>query len=162
MSVQQSDVNLGQDPWELEEPRRRRWSPVELEFITRSGLLPFQQAELRSGRIIDASSGAPIRWDAEAYERMADLGLFGADDRVELLDGEILEMSPQKSYHATGVSLAADALASVFGSGTHVRVQLPLRPLPTDEPEPDVAVVAGNIRDYRGASVVRTAGPGSQ
>jgi len=69
MSVRQLDVNLDQDPWELEEPRRRPWSPVELEFITRSGLLPFQRAELRSGRIFDSGSGEPVRWDAEAYER---------------------------------------------------------------------------------------------
>jgi Uma2 family endonuclease len=148
MSIEQLDIRLRHNPWELEEPRRRRWSPVELEFITRAGLLATEDVELRSGRIVDARNGEPIRWSAETYERMGDLGLFGTEDRVELLDGEVLEMSPQRSFHATGVTLASIALSAVFGHGCHLRVQLPLRPSATEEPEPDLAVVPGEVRDY--------------
>jgi Uma2 family endonuclease len=79
---------------------------------------------------------------------MGELGLLGPEARVELIDGEVLEMSPQLSYHATGVSLASQVLAAAFGAAYHVRVQLPIRPLPHDEPEPDVSIVRGRIRDY--------------
>ncbi len=47
------------------------------------------------------------RWTREEYERMVDAGILGPNDKVELIDGEIVTMTPQKSRHATGVQLAA-------------------------------------------------------
>ena len=91
------------------------------------------------------------RWTREEYERLIEAGIFHPEERVELIDGEILTMTPQKSPHATAVCLVADALRGAFGSGHHVRVQLPLALDPDSEPEPDVAVVAGAPRDYRDA-----------
>ena len=82
---------------------------------------------------------------------MVETGILQPGDRVELIRGEILTMSPQKSAHATAVQLAGDALRGVFADGFVVRSQLPLA-LGTDSaPEPDVAVVAGTARDYRDA-----------
>ena len=43
------------------------------------------------------------RFSVEEYHRMADAGLFGEDDRVELLDGEVVEMAPIGSRHAACV-----------------------------------------------------------
>ena len=82
---------------------------------------------------------------------MVETGILGPDDRVELIQGEILTMSPQKSAHATGVQLAGDALRATFGPGFVVRTQLPLALGGESEPEPDVAVVAGSPRDFRDA-----------
>jgi Uma2 family endonuclease len=82
---------------------------------------------------------------------MVDLGILGPEARVELIEGEILTMSPQKSAHATGVQLAGDALRAAFGRGFVVRTQLPLALGVDSEPEPDVAVVAGSPRDFRAA-----------
>jgi Uma2 family endonuclease len=70
---------------------------------------------------------------------------------LELLDGEIIDMPPQKSRHATAVTLVAEALRTIFGPGATVRVQLPFCLDDRSEPEPDVAVVPGNPRDYRDA-----------
>ena len=89
------------------------------------------------------------RWTREAYDRMFDHGLFGPDERVELIDGEILEMTPIGSRHATAVQLVPRALESAFGRGFCVRAQLPLALDPRSEPEPDVAIVRGTPRDYR-------------
>src|SRR5438128_222377 len=84
----------------------------------------------------------PRRWTREEYHRAADLGLFQPDERLELLDGEILQrMSPQKSPHAYTLLSAADVLASAFGPGHHARPQLPLILNDDSEPEPDVVVV---------------------
>jgi Uma2 family endonuclease len=88
------------------------------------------------------------RWTRDEYYRMADSGILRPDDRVELIDGEILTMAPQKSPHATAMQLAHDALREAFGDGFSVRPQLPLALDETNEPEPDLAVVTGSPRDY--------------
>lgn len=62
------------------------------------------------------------RWTREDYDRMIDAGIFAPGERVELIDGEIIEMSPQKSPHSTAKSLTADTLRVAFGAGHHVRV----------------------------------------
>lgn len=91
------------------------------------------------------------RWSRQDYEKMIDAGLFPPGTHAELLDGVVLEMSPQHSPHATAVCLAAEALREVFGRGHTMRVQLPLALDPDSEPEPDVAVVPGSPRAYRAA-----------
>jgi len=89
------------------------------------------------------------RWTRDEYEKMLEAGVFSPDERVELIDGEILKMTPQKSALATAISLTGDALRTAFDAGYHVRTQLPLAVDPYSEPEPDVAVVLGRPRDYR-------------
>ena len=93
------------------------------------------------------------RWTRQEYERMVDAGVLTENDRVELIGGEILTVTPQKSADATAVVLAGDALRSVLTPKLHVRPQLPLA-LGDDsepEPEPDIAVVQGSTREYRDA-----------
>ena len=85
------------------------------------------------------------------YDRAVEAGVFEPDARLELVDGDLLAMTPQGSRHATGVDLVADSLRHAFGAGFHVRMQLPLAIDDYSEPEPDVAVVTGGIRDYREA-----------
>ncbi len=87
-------------------------------------------------------------WSRTEYERIVDAGGFAPDSRVELLDGEIIDMSPQKSAHATAVGLVEDALRHCLRDGCHIRGQKPLALDDRSEPEPDVAVVPGQRRDY--------------
>lgn len=89
----------------------------------------------------------PLRWTRVEYYRMAELGFFD-NKRVELIGGEIVEMSPMKTAHATAISLVIEVLRNLFDKNFVVRGQLPLSFSKTDEPEPDVAVVEGNIRDF--------------
>lgn len=91
------------------------------------------------------------RFSRSQYERMFDTGIFGPQDHLELLDGEIIDMAPQKSRHATAVTLVAEALRAAFTTEATVRVQLPFNLDDHSAPEPDVAVVPGNPRDYRDA-----------
>ena len=90
----------------------------------------------------------PYLWTRERYRRLLDAGILTEDDRVELIDGEIIEMPPQNEPHAVATGLAQDALAAAFPEGFHVRVQLPVALDDRSEPEPDLAVVAGRRRDY--------------
>lgn len=93
----------------------------------------------------------PRLWRREEYEQMVEAGILGPEDRVELVAGEILTMSPQNSPHATAVRLVENALRFAFPAGHDVRAQLPLALSEDSEPEPDVMVVAGSPRDYRDA-----------
>ncbi|WP_447601063.1 Uma2 family endonuclease [Nitrospira sp. Nam80] len=88
------------------------------------------------------------RWTRKEYERMAALGLFSPDERVELLAGEIVTMTPQRSAHAAAIGLTEAVLRQVFGPSNWIRIQLPLIVDPDSEPEPDLAVVGGEPREY--------------
>jgi Uma2 family endonuclease len=89
------------------------------------------------------------RWTREEYYRAAELGLFRPDERLELLDGEILEkMSPHNPPHANSVLRTTRVVGAAFGPGSHARPQLPLILGPRSEPEPDVLVVIGTEDDY--------------
>jgi len=61
------------------------------------------------------------RFSREDYHRMGAAGLFPT--RVELIEGAIYDMSPQKSTHAAVVSLTEGALQVAFGAGYYVRGQ---------------------------------------
>jgi Uma2 family endonuclease len=91
------------------------------------------------------------RFSRQDYERLVAGGFFHPEEQLELVDGELIVMTPQRSRHATAVRLAEDTLRSIFGAGFDVRVQLPIAFEPDSEPEPDLAVVVGSPRDYRDA-----------
>src|SRR3972149_3722191 len=87
-------------------------------------------------------------WTREEYMKMAEAGIFGPGERVELIEGEIVAMTPQDSPHAAGVRGAQEVLRVTFGPGFDVRPQLPLSLGMDSEPEPDAAVVRGTWRGY--------------
>jgi Uma2 family endonuclease len=74
------------------------------------------------------------------FERMVEEGLF-RDERVELLQGVLVEMSPQGTRHAATVQRLTAALVPLLIPRADVRIQLPLAVSPESLPEPDVAVV---------------------
>ena len=88
-----------------------------------------------------------IRWTVDEYYQMYELGLFYGR-RVELIKGEIFEMSPMLSPHATSIQLVLRVLLGIFDKGFVVRPQMPMSFSKIDEPEPDVAVVKGSIRGF--------------
>ena len=88
-------------------------------------------------------------WTRVEYGRLVAAGGFVPESRVQLIRGEIIEMAPQNARHAAALRLAQDHLQRLFAQGFDVRPQLPLALGAWSEPEPDVAVVAGGIHDYR-------------
>jgi len=98
---------------------------------------------------IDENGFRTRLWTRAEYHRAADKGVFAPGERLELLDGEIIQkMAPQKSAHFSGVTFAADALEAVLMPGFHIRQQGPIIATDLSEPEPDLAVVVGTFRDY--------------
>jgi Uma2 family endonuclease len=74
---------------------------------------------------------------------------------VELLGGELRVAEPQGAAHYTAVVKTARALEAAFGPGWHARIQGPIGLDADSEPEPDVAVVAGDPDDYGRAHPAR-------
>jgi Uma2 family endonuclease len=87
------------------------------------------------------------RWTKAEYHRLRDLGFFDYQ-RVELIQGRIVQMSAMKNLHVAAVTLVEDALRAAFGAGHWLRIQAPLDLPGASEPEPDLAVVSGGPRDY--------------
>jgi Uma2 family endonuclease len=83
---------------------------------------------------------SPRRLSTEDYHRMIETGILGEDERVELLEGVIVAMSPQKDAHAWVIEWLTRLLVRALGDEFRVRPQLPLTLGSHDEPEPDLAV----------------------
>lgn len=88
------------------------------------------------------------RWSRRMYDEMATAEILGPDTRVQLIDGEIIEMTPPGSRHTAVTHLIADRLRVSCPADTSVRIQSPLALDDYSEPEPDVALVRGAITDY--------------
>src|SRR4030095_13683217 len=96
-------------------------------------------------RVSTSSAPKYRRWSAEEFYRLLDEGYF-LGQRVELLEGEIIEMAPQKNWHALGIALADDELRKAFGANFWVRVQMTLDLTPYSALGQDLAVIAGRQR----------------
>ena len=87
------------------------------------------------------------KWTQKEYYKLADLGFFDGK-RVELIEGEIIEMTPMKTAHATALDLAAQILVKFFTENYVVRTQMPISFSKTNAPEPDIMILKGGIRDF--------------
>jgi Uma2 family endonuclease len=88
------------------------------------------------------------RFNRAEYYKMAEMGMFDGQ-RVELIDGEVIQMAPQMERHVVAIALVAKALGRAIGDDYWIRQQAPVLVDESSEPEPDIAVVPGAPRDYR-------------
>ena len=108
----------------------------------------------RSERYVDdAMRPAPMtgRFTTERYLALAEAGVLGPDDRVELLEGVVVSMAPHNVRHANGVRWASEALYRAVADRAVVQVQLTFVAGRRSAPEPDVAVLPGRKEDYLAA-----------
>ena len=89
------------------------------------------------------------RLDVDAYYKMAEAGILTPGDRVELIDGEIIDLNPIGSPHAGKTNRLARLFAKAAADG-HVltSVQNPLRLDAYNEPEPDLMLLRPRADDY--------------
>ncbi|MBI3974311.1 MAG: Uma2 family endonuclease [Chloroflexi bacterium] len=92
----------------------------------------------------------PERWrfTVDEYHRMAEAGILTEDDRVELIDGEIVRMSPIGDPHIASVNRCNRTLSRAVGDRALVSIQNPINLDPYNEPEPDVALLRPRADDY--------------
>ena len=86
------------------------------------------------------SGGQRYRFTVDEFARMGEVGIFTEDDRVELLDGAIYEMTPIGPPHAWIVDRLTELLVTRLAGRAHVRVQNPVRLGRHTEPQPDLTV----------------------
>lgn len=89
------------------------------------------------------------RYTVADYHRMGEAGILAPDARVELIDGEIVDMPPIGSPHAGTVDQMAHTLSQAVTGRALLRVQNPLRLDEHSEPQPDVAVLKPRTDFYK-------------
>jgi Uma2 family endonuclease len=87
------------------------------------------------------------RFTVHEYHRMGEVGILHEDDRVELIEGEIVEMASIGTRHFTCVNGLTRLLVRGVGDAAIVSVQNPVRLDERTEPQPDLGVL--RVRDYR-------------
>jgi Uma2 family endonuclease len=89
------------------------------------------------------------KWNLEDYHRMIAAGIL-QQKQLELLNGEIIEMSPEGEIHAYSSDEAGEYLIYLLGDRSKIRQGKPITlPETTSEPEPDLAIVQRLGQDYR-------------
>ena len=91
---------------------------------------------------------ATIKWTIEQYHKMSDLGILPANQRTELIDGEIILMAAKKPPHIIVGKLAADYLQQLFGSRAVIWRQDSIQLNDYSEPEPDITVLRPPLSSY--------------
>lgn len=79
---------------------------------------------------------------AEEYQRMIELGIFHEDERIELIEGRIVQMSPKNLKHAIATKRTNRWLAKLLGDRAIIGVQDPILLNDFSEPEPDIVLIA--------------------
>lgn len=88
------------------------------------------------------------RFTLEEWERLGRLGFFSEDDRVELIDGEIVDMAPAGPRHANCVKQLNRLLSRQVGDAAVVSVQDPIRVSEGNQPQPDLALLRPPLDRY--------------
>jgi len=88
---------------------------------------------------------------ADEYQRMGETGIFHEDDRVELIDGELYEMTPIGDGHIGAIDSLNSLLNRLLGDRAIVSIQNPIQVGDHHEPQPDVTVLRPRADDYASA-----------
>ncbi len=97
---------------------------------------------------------SPIRkrlFTVEEYYKMAEAGILQDEERVELLNGEIITMSPINSFHAGTVNILYGMLYAQLNGEAVIICQNPIHLKNRDEPEPDFTIAHFKQNQYRDA-----------
>ena len=119
------------------DPRPRRFTARELQAMLDAGIIT-------AGEMLGIRGGKPRPFTHVEYHAMDKAGVFAPDERVQLVAGEIVVMSPMGSRHAAGVSLLIDGFATSgrLAGRALAHAQLPVVIPDFSEPEPDFMLLA--------------------
>ena len=135
---------------------RRSWTVDEYFRMGELGILPESGVELIQGEVLEKNAwGTPRRWTYEDWERMVAGGIVDEDERLELVDGDLVCMTPVGDRHMYAVDLVAEYLWSQMHGRGIVRVQSPLKFHTGEAPVPDLVLLRMHEDRYRS----RRAGP---
>src|SRR5438128_749427 len=104
-------------------------------------------AETTASKTVTHTDG-PRQFTVDEYQRMGEVGVFHPDERIELLQGEIINMSPKGPEHCASTSYAEDCFRAKVGDRALVRTQDPIHLDNHSEPEPDVVLATPHPKRY--------------
>ncbi len=116
-----------------------RFTTDEYEKMISLGIVPSDSADLIDGRVF--VGGSLWRFSTADYYRLAEVGILTEDDRVELIEGEILDMAAIGSRHAGVLRRIAALLRRLLGDAVILAVQDPLEVQDDIQPQPDLMVL---------------------
>ena len=122
-----------------------------LAWISSKACTNFRGGLMLSVLILNSELAPPLpirKFTVDQYHQLGELGVLTPDDRVELLEGWIVEKMNHGPAHGFAVRFLTNCLQSQVPTGWICQCQLPITTL-RSEPEPDFAVVRGCITDYR-------------
>jgi Uma2 family endonuclease len=87
-------------------------------------------------------------WTVDEYHQLIDKGVFHPEERVELIAGQIIQMSPKGTAHTSATRRTSNVLRNFLGNRASVYTQDPIQLNNNSEPEPDLSVVRFDPLDY--------------
>ncbi len=123
-----------------------RFKVDEYHRMGELGILPERGVELINGRIMFAG-GRSWRFTVDDYYQLAQAGILTESDRTELIEGEIVDMSPTGSRHAGHLKRLVAALSRRIADTAVRSVQDPLHLSTGTEPLPDLMADSSAERD---------------
>lgn len=143
---------------------KRRFTTAEYFQMAEAGLLPARGVELLRGEIVQErgdGSYQPWRFTGDDCRRMAEIGVLDEDERVELIDGEIIEMSKEGPDHTEVIRRLTTILVLAYApAGCEVGVQSTHVVNSITYPQPDLVVapiLRGHVRIVDSILVVEVA-----
>lgn len=137
-------------------PARRLWTAEEFFRMGEFGILPESGVELVQGKVRERTPwGTPRRWTYEDWERMVAGGIVDEGERLELVDGEFVRMTPIGHRHIYAVNLLTEFLAEAARGSAILQVQSPLKFNAGEGLIPDLVLLRPHEDRYRS----RPAGP---
>src|SRR5688572_20562803 len=137
-------------------PARRSWTVDEYFRMGELGILPESGVELIGGEVREMNPwGTPRRWTYEDWERMVSGGILDEDERLELVDGDLVCMTPVGHRHIYAVNLLTEFLGEQVRGRAILQVQSPLKFNSGEGPVPGLVLLRVHGDRYRS----RPAGP---
>jgi Uma2 family endonuclease len=128
----------------------RRFTPHEYAKIHELGLLG-DGADLVDGIVVIRGTTRPWRWTTDDYHKMAEEGIIDEDERVELIDGEVIALASIGPEHRACVGRLTRLLIRLekaFGPSHYVMAEAPVHIANDQEPQPDIAIASGSLEEY--------------
>ncbi|MEG4483627.1 Uma2 family endonuclease [Microcoleus sp. D2_18a_B4] len=88
------------------------------------------------------------KWTVKEYHKLAEIGIFNPEERLELIEGNIIKIRAKGTLHAAATRRTASRLHNLLGNQATVYNKSPIALDDNSEPEPDIAVVRIDPFDY--------------
>ena len=110
----------------------RHFTAAELEAMAACGIAPEGAS---------AGGGAGLRFTVQEYLALGAAAILAKEERVELLDGEIIQMAPIGNRHRNSVNWLGDLMSQAIGGRAMIQVQGSIQLDDASAPQPDIAVI---------------------